>query len=154
MYDSVTVRQVLRSKVNGYWGIGPKATAYDALELMASKNIGALLVIDDGKLVGVFSERDYARKVILMGKSSKTTMVEDLMSAPPIFVNPDLTLRDCMVLMTENHVRHLPVMEQGRVMGMVTIGDLVKTIISEQEKAIEQLEGYISGSDYAGRTAA
>src|SRR5512146_3516907 len=107
MYTSVTVRQVLRSKGQGFHAIGPEATAYDALEIMAEKNIGALLVVESGRLIGVFSERDYARKVILRGKSSKSTTVRELMSSPPISGNAGTSLRDCMVLMTNNRIRHL-----------------------------------------------
>ena len=102
MYTSITVKQVLRTKGQGFLAIGPEATAYDVLQLMAEKNIGALLVVDNGRLIGVFSERDYARKVILKGKSSKNTPVRELMSSPPISVASDTTLRDCMVLMTDN----------------------------------------------------
>src|SRR5512135_3344730 len=131
MYTSITVRQVLRSKGQGFHGIGPEATAYDALEIMAEKNVGALLVIEGGKLAGVFSERDYARKVILKGKSSKNTKVRELMSSPPITIGSQTSLRNCMVLMTENHVRHLPVIDNGVLMGVLSIGDVVYAVISE-----------------------
>ncbi len=146
--NTKTVKQVLRVKGQGFAGIGPEATAYDALEIMAEKNIGALLVVEDGKLVGVFSERDYARKVILKGKSSKNTVVRDLMSAPPICVDPATTLRECMVLMTENRIRHLPVLTEGVLTGVVSIGDVVNMIISDQESTIEELEEYIAGTGY------
>jgi CBS domain-containing protein len=115
---------------------------------MREKDIGALLVLVGRKLVGIFSERDYARKVILVGKSSKTTTVEELMTSPAITASPGLTLRDCMVLMSANHIRHLPVMENGEVAGIVTIGDVVSAIISGQEQTIYELERYISGEDY------
>jgi CBS domain-containing protein len=148
MYTSIMVKQVLRTKGQGFLAIGPDATAYDALELMANKNIGALLVVENGRLIGVFSERDYARKVILRGKSSKSTPVRELMSSPPISVASDTTLRDCMVLMTDKHIRHLPVLDHGTLMGVVSIGDVVHTIISEQQSTIEELEEYIAGTGY------
>ena len=148
MYDTISVWEILRKKGSVYWAVAPKVMAYDALELMREKDIGALLIMDGRKLVGIFSERDYARKVILVGKSSKTTTVEELMTSPAITASPGLTLRDCMVLMSANHIRHLPVMENGEVAGIVTIGDVVSAIISGQEKTIHELERYISGEDY------
>jgi signal-transduction protein with cAMP-binding, CBS, and nucleotidyltransferase domain len=148
MYETISVWDVLRKKKSGYWAIAPKVMAYDALELMAEKDIGALLVMDGRKLVGIFSERDYARKVILVGKSSKTTTVEELMSSPAITASPGLTLRDCMVLMTANHIRHLPVLDNGEVAGVVSIGDVVSAIITGQEQTIHELERYIRGDDY------
>lgn len=154
MFTAITVKHVLRRKGNGYWGIAPEATAYEALEMMADKGVGALLVIDDKKLVGVFSERDYARKVILKGKSSKTTAVSDLMSSPPITASPELTLHDCMRLMTDNHVRHLPVLQHGTLIGVVSIGDVVNAIISEQAGEIEELENYIAGNEFPTQISA
>ncbi|HUI46132.1 MAG TPA: CBS domain-containing protein [Nitrospirota bacterium] len=148
MYASITVGQVLRAKGHGFHAVGPEATAYDALEIMAEKNVGALLVIEGGNLAGVFSERDYARKVILKGKSSKNTKVRELMSSPPITVGSQTSLRDCMVLMTENHIRHLPVINDGVLMGVMSIGDVVNAIISEQTTAIKELENYIAGNEY------
>lgn len=148
MYTSITVKQVLRTKGHGFFAVGPEATAYDALELMAEKNIGALLVVDNGRPIGVFSERDYARKVILKGKSSKNTPVRALMSSPLITVTSDTTLRDCMVLMTDKRIRHLPVLDHEVLMGVVSIGDVVHAIISEQESTIEELEEYIAGTGY------
>lgn len=148
MNTSITVKQVLRSKGHGFQAVGPDATAYDALEIMAEHNIGALLVVESGRLAGVFSERDYARKVILKGKSSKNTTVQELMSSPPITVGPGATMRDCMMVMTENHVRHLPVMEYDVLFGVISIGDVVNTIISEQASTIEELEEYIAGTGY------
>jgi CBS domain-containing protein len=115
---------------------------------MAEKNVGALLVVEQGLLAGVFSERDYARKVILKGKSSKTTLVRELMSSPPISISPDATLHECMVLMTDQHVRHLPVMDRETLLGVISIGDAVNAIISEQESTIEELEDYIAGTGY------
>ena len=149
MYTSATVRDILRSKGHGYLGIMPDATAYTALEIMAEKDVGALLVMDGGKLVGVFSERDYARKVILKGKSSRTTTVGELMSSPPICASPELTIGECMVLMNSNHIRHLPVVAGSEIIGVVSIGDVVGAIIRSQEATITQLESYITGDDYA-----
>jgi len=146
--NTITVGQVMRKKGYGYHGIGPGATAYDALEIMAEKNVGALLVIEGGKLIGVFSERDYARKVILKGKSSKNTTVREVMTGSPITVGPAMTLRDCMVMMTRNRVRHLPVQDNDVLLGVVSIGDVVNAIISEQESTIEELEEYIAGTGY------
>ncbi len=148
MRMTMTVGQVLKNKGYGFHGIGPEATAYHALELMEEKNVGALLVVENGVLLGVFSERDYARKVILKGRSSKTTTVRDIMSGPPISVNPDQSLRECMVLMTRNRVRHLPVMNNGAIMGLISIGDTVNALIAEQESTIDELEGYIAGIGY------
>jgi signal-transduction protein with cAMP-binding, CBS, and nucleotidyltransferase domain len=148
MYTSITVGQVLRQKGYGFHGIAPEALAYDALELMAEKNIGALMVLENGNLVGVFSERDYARKVILKGRSSKNTTVRELMSSNLICVNPGKLLRDCMVLMTQNHIRHLPVTDNNVLLGVVSNRDVVDTIISDQAVAIETLENYIAGTEY------
>ncbi len=148
MHMTMTVGQVLKNKGYGFHGIGPEATAYHALELMEEKNVGALLVVENGALLGVFSERDYARKVILKGRSSKTTTVRDIMSSPPISVNPDQSLRECMVLMTRNRVRHLPVMNNEAIMGVLSIGDTVNALIAEQESTIDELEGYIAGIGY------
>jgi CBS domain-containing protein len=148
MYTSITVGQVLRTKGHGFHAAGPETTAYDALEIMAEKNVGALLVVESGRLIGVFSERDYARKVILRGKSSKSTTVREIMSSPPISVSPGTSLRDCMVLMTNNRVRHLPVKEHDVLLGVVSIGDVVNTIISDQESTIAELEDYIAGTGY------
>ena len=144
-----TVRQVIESKPAGVWTISPKAMAYDALLVMAEKDVGALLVVEEGKPVGIFSERDYARKVILKGKSSRSTCVADLMSHPVLYVRPEQTVDDCMALMTSKRVRHLPVMDGDKLVGVVSIGDVVKGIISEQEFTIRQLENYISGSGFA-----
>ncbi len=145
---TTTVRQVLRGKDSGFWAVPPTATAYEALEMMADQDIGALMVIEDGKLVGIFSERDYARKVILKGKSSKTTLVCDLMSSDPVTVGPELTLRDCMTLMKVHNIRHLPVLEYGTLIGIVTVRDVVNAIIAGQEQEIQELENYISGNEY------
>ena len=141
-----TVAQLLRSKPHGVLSISPDMAVYSALQLMADKNVGALLVLDGDSLVGIFSERDYARKVILVGKSSKETLVREIMSSRVLYVRPQQTIEDCMALMTDKHVRHLPVLDEHRVIGVISIGDVVKGIISEQEFIIEQLQNYISGS--------
>ncbi len=141
----VTVRQILKSKGTQIWSTQPEATVYNALQLMAEKGIGALLVLADGKLVGIFSERDYARKIILHGKSSAETQVSEIMTPGVITVKLDQTIAECMTLMTEKRFRHLPVVEGEQVIGLISIGDVVKAIISDQEFMIQQLESYISG---------
>ena len=143
-----TVKEILRDKLPGIWSITPDATVYDALTLMADKNIGAVLVMDAGRLVGILSERDYARKVILHGKSSKDTLIREIMTGRVVCVHPEQTAEQCMALMTDKHVRHLPVLENDQVTGVISIGDVVKSIISEKEFLIEQLEHYISGPAY------
>ncbi len=140
-----TVRQLLRTKPADVWTIGPEASVFDALRLMADKDIGALLVVEAGKLVGVFSERDYARKVVLHGKSSKTTTVGELMTQLVFYVRPEQTVEECLALMTAKHIRHLPVLEGTQLVGIVTIGDVGKEIISQQRFTIENLENYITG---------
>ena len=140
-----TVRSVLKQKGQDIWFVSPNVWVYDAIETMAEKHVGALLVIAEGKLVGVISERDYARKVILQGKSSKQTEVKEIMTSPVIFAVPEHTVEDCMRIMTNNRIRHLPVVENERVLGVVSIGDLVKWIISAQEETIHQLQHYIAG---------
>jgi CBS domain-containing protein len=145
-----TVRSMLRYKGNDVWFVTPEARVYDAIKTMADKQVGALVVISArDTLVGIVSERDYARKVILRGKSSRMTDVREIMTSPVIFVPPDHTVQDCMKLMTDNHIRHLPVVENDKVIGVVSIGDLVKRIISAQEHTIDQLEHYIT-SAYPG----
>lgn len=140
-----TVREILKSKeVDALWTIHPQATVYQALEKMAEKNIGALPVVKDEELVGIFSERDYARKITLHGKSSKEVKVREIMTEDVLGVNPDHTARECMSLMTENHIRHLPVMEDESMVGIISMGDVVKQIISNQQVRINQLEFYIT----------
>ena len=140
-----TVKKLLEAKTRETWTIRPDATAYEALQLMSEKNVGALLVTKDEELVGIFSERDYARKVILKGKSSKDTTVGELMTHPVYYVTPEMTIGDCMTLMAGRRVRHLPVMENRKVAGVVSIGDVVNRIISEQQVTIRDLESYITG---------
>ncbi len=137
------VSQILKNKGNKIWSIAPQETAYKALQLMSDKNLGALLVIDKGKVVGLFSERDYARKVILKGKSSKTTNVSELMTKEVLYVDPETSVENCMSLMTEKFVRHLPVMEKKKLVGVVTQGDVVKQLIADQKFENEELERYI-----------
>jgi len=139
------VKQILQGKTRGVLAISPDATVYDALKLMAEEEVGALLVIDADKLVGIITERDYARKVILHGKSSKEIQVRDIMTSKIVYVSTMHTVDECMALMTDKRVRHLPVYEDNRLVGVVSIGDLVKEAISEREYIIKQLESYIMG---------
>lgn len=141
----VTVRQILKNKGSQVWSVEPAAMVYSALQLMADKEIGALLVLAEGKLVGIFSERDYARKVILHGKTSAETQVSEVMSPDVVTVGAEQSIAECMTLMTEKRFRHLPVVEGGQILGVISIGDVVKAIISDQQFVIEQLESYISG---------
>ena len=141
-----TVTEILKQKGDqAIHALAPTALVFEALQLMAQKNIGALLVMENDQIVGMFSERDYARKVILMERSSKNTPVREIMTTEVIYVRPDQTSEECMALMTENRIRHLPVVDGGKLIGLLSIGDLVKDIISEQKFIIDQLEHYISG---------
>ena len=153
MHASLTVGQVLQSKGYDFWSIAADSTAYEALELMAYKNVGALLVMEGEHIIGIFSERDYARKVILQGKASRTTSVLDVMSSPPICIEPGKSLNQCMVVMRKNHIRHLPVMDHGRLLGIVSINDIVDAIIADQDTIIEDLEDYICGGGYTPKAA-
>jgi len=146
MKSSDTIAAVLTSKGHQLWHIEPNATVYDAIKLMAERRIGALLVMSTGTLRGIISERDYARKVILMDRSSRDSRVEEIMTTPVITVTPENTVDECMRIMTEKRIRHLPVVQGTSVAGVVTIGDLVKWIISSHEETIEQLQAYITGS--------
>jgi CBS domain-containing protein len=140
------VRELLRIKGQEIWSVSPDTPVYDALKLMAEKNVGALLVLDGDKLAGILSERDYARKVILKGKASKNTPAREIMSENVVCVTPKQSVAECMALMTDKHFRHLPVIEDGKLVGVISIGDVVKAIISEQKFVIEQLEHYIAGA--------
>jgi CBS domain-containing protein len=140
------VADILKSKADpSVHTVGPAASVFEAVQAMAQKNIGALLVIDAGRVVGIVTERDYARKIVLLDRSSKATPVRDIMSTRVMYVRPQHTSGECMALMTENRLRHLPVLDGDKLVGVVSIGDLVKDIISEQQFTIEQLEHYISG---------
>lgn len=140
------VKQILRGKGSEALSISPDASVYDALKLMAERNVGALLVLERERLVGIISERDYARKVILKGKSSLDTPVREIMTDKVLFVRPEQTVEECMALMTDKHIRHLPVLVGEQVIGIVSIGDLVKASIDEKDFLIQQLESYITGS--------
>ena len=138
-----TLRQLLQAKPAGILSIAPDARVIDALKVMAEKNVGALLVMDSGRLIGIITERDYARKVILQGKSSLDTPVREIMTGKVLCVHPDQSVEECMGLMTDKHVRHLPVMDGDKLIGVLSIGDLVKETIAEQQFTIKQLESYI-----------
>jgi CBS domain-containing protein len=138
------VRDILALKGEDVWSVTPDSSVYDAMKLMAEKGVGALMVILDGEVLGVISERDYARKVILQGRASRTTQVKEIMTTQVLYAHPEQNIEQCMVLMTEKRVRHLPVWDEGRLVGVISIGDLVKSIITEQRFLIEQLEKYIS----------
>ena len=141
-----TIGSLIGKKGGQVWSLQPAASVYDAIAMMAEKQVGALPVIEGGVLLGIVSERDYARKVILKGKSSKETAVTEIMSSPVISVTPSQTVGECMHIVTEKRIRHLPVTERGRVVGMVSIGDLVNWVISEQQDTIHHLEAYIAGT--------
>ncbi len=142
----ISIRQLLKRKGSEVWSTSPDASVYEALQLLAEKNIGALVVLRDGELVGVISERDYARKVILHRKTSMKTPVKEIMTEEVITVGTGSTVEEAMILMTDKRIRHLPVVEGEKIVGVVSIGDLVKAIIADQEFTIDQLEKYISGT--------
>ncbi len=139
-----SMKQLLKGKGHDVWSIGPEDSAYDAIEMMADKEVGALVVTDGDSLVGVFSERDYARKVALPGRSSRDTKIKEIMTTRVAYARPEQTVEECMALMTDKRIRHLPVMDGDKLLGVISIGDLVKAIIEEQQHVIEQLEQYIS----------
>jgi CBS domain-containing protein len=138
-----TIRQILKVKGRKIWKVSTTASVYEALKMMAEKDVGALLVVEGKTLVGVFSERDYARKVILQGRSSKEILVNEIMSSPPIYIEPNHTTEQGLAIMSARHVRHLPVMENNRLVGIVTIGDLVRSLMDEQKVVIDHLEKHI-----------
>lgn len=140
-----TIKEILAAKGSQVWTVDANTSVFDALNLMAEKNIGSVAVLDGGRLAGMFTERDYARNLILKERSSRSTPVRDVMTRRVAVVNPVQTLDECMALMTEKHLRHLPVMEQGELVGILSIGDLVKATIEDQQFMIEQLVNYISG---------
>lgn len=141
-----TVAHILGHKGQDVWSVGSDMSVFDALSTMAEKNIGALIVVDEGRVTGIVSERDYARKVVLLGKDSKDTPVGAIMTANPITVAPDSTVGACMEIMTDNRFRHLPVMEGDTLIGVISIGDVVNAVIEEQSFLIDQLEGYITST--------
>ncbi len=139
------VRHILEKKGQKIYSISPDNTVFSALEIMAEKDIGALLVLDNNQLVGILSERDYARKCALVGRSSKEELVKEIMTTEVVYVNLDQTIKECMALMSDKHIRHLPVFDGDSLMGIISIGDVVKAIIEEKQFMIEQLEHYIHG---------
>jgi CBS domain-containing protein len=145
MKNYLPVSSLLHHKGSAVWSVSPDSTVFDAIKFMAEKNIGALPVLSSGTLVGIFTERDYTRKIALQGKSSKDTRVWEIISNQIVCVAPEESVEECMRLMTENRVRHLPVVEGGKLLGIISIGDLVNWIISSQNSAIEQMEQYIAG---------
>ena len=140
-----TVRDILEAKGRTVWSVDPGSSVFDALSLMAEKEIGALVVLDGGRVAGIISERDYARKVILHGRASPTTRVEEIMTSHVAYTHLDQSIEECMAIMTDKRIRHLPVLEHQKLVGIISIGDLVKSIIADQKFIIEQLERYISG---------
>ena len=138
------IKELLEEKGRNVWSIGPDANVYDALKLMAENEIGSLIVLEDNRTIGIITERDYARSVVLRGRASKDTPVREIMTSRPICATPDQTVEECMALITERRVRHLPVIDGDELIGLISIGDLVKSIISEQKFIIEQLEHYIN----------
>ena len=145
MIDNTTIGHILNEKGTHVWSVSPDTSVFDAISQMAERNIGCLCVTENGRLIGLISERDYTRKIILRGKASKTTQVREIISGQLISITPESTVDQCLHLMTDHRVRHLPVLENGRLAGLISIGDLVNWIISAQRTTIEQLQTYISG---------
>ncbi len=141
----ITVKDILDEKGHTAWTIGPDAKVLEALELMAKKGLGALVVLENDEVVGIISERDYARKIMLMGRQSQDTPVKDIMTREVYGVHDDTTAEECMALMTDKHIRHLPVCKEGKLAGIISIGDVVKAVITDQKVKIENLENYIMG---------
>jgi len=140
-----SVRDILKLKGNEVWCVEPDATVFQALQRMAEKEVGALVVTEGTQVVGLISEREYARKIVLLGRTSPTTLVREIMTSPVVYIHLDQPIEECMALMTEKRTRHLPVIENGKLVGMISIGDIVKSIIADQQFMIEQLVRYISG---------
>ncbi len=140
-----TIRDILMVKGTDVWCVEPDATVFDALRRMAEKEVGALVVTEDAQVVGLISEREYARKVVLQGRTSPTTLVKEIMISPVVYIHRDQAIEECMSLMTEKRTRHLPVIEDGKLVGLISIGDIVKSIIADQRFLIEQLVRYVSG---------
>lgn len=142
---SGTIEVILNNKARAIWSVSPDATVYDAIALMAEKNVGALLVMENEKLVGIISERDYSRKVMLKGKTSRNSYVREIMTTELTTAHPRETVQECLQFMTDKHIRHLPVLADGKLLGVISIGDLVKHVISTQSATLEQLKDYIAG---------
>ncbi|WP_295123197.1 CBS domain-containing protein [uncultured Chitinophaga sp.] len=143
------VRNILQAKGHAVYSISPDSTVFEALEMLVDRNVGALLVIDDDRFLGIFSERDYARRVILKGRSSRETRISEIMTEHPITMSEEASIEDCMVKMTDKHIRHLPITDaNNRLVGVISIGDVVKYIIDEQRSVIQSLEGYINGTHH------
>ena len=140
-----TIRDILKIKGTDVWCVEPDATVYDALQRMAEKEVGALVVTEGAQVIGLISEREYARKVVLEGRTSPTTLVKEIMISPVVYIHLDQAIEECMSLMTEKRTRHLPVIEDGKLVGLISIGDIVKLIIADQQFLIEQLVRYVSG---------
>jgi len=145
MIDTITISEVLDDKGNQLWSVAPDTLVYDAIQMMADKNIGALPVIEGERILGIISERDYTRKVVLQGKSSKSTSVREIITGQIVSVTPDQTVQDGLRLMTKHRIRHLPVMKGNKLLGIVSIGDLVNAVINAQQATIDQLQTYING---------
>ena len=145
MIDSTSISEILEDKGNQVWNVTPETVVFDAIKMMADKNIGALAVMEGDRVMGILSERDYTRKVVLQGKSSKTTQVREIISGQVVSATREHTVDDCLRLMTKHRIRHLPVLQDNKLVGIVSIGDLVNSVISAQRTTIEQLQTYISG---------